>query len=399
MKELEQIVADARAAIAATRSIAELEQAKSRFLGKSGAVTELLKGLGKLSAQERPQAGAAINQAKEQVESLVASRRDAILSGELDAKLAGESIDVTLPGRGQSPGGLHPISRALEHVEELFRSMGFAVADGPEIENDRYNFTALRMFPNHPSRSMQDTFYVADSDNVLRTQTSPVQIRYMESHRPPVRIICPGRVYRHDHDATHSPMFHQIEGLWVDEGVSLADLKGTITQFCRAFFERDDIAVSVRDGVVTLAGYTKSYMDKWQAERVVSRIKGVRAVANDLEVKLATSSERPDPEIARAAVDALKWNVSVPADRIKVKVEKGWVTLEGDVDWYFQKEAAERTVRSLTGVRGVTNLITLTARPAAQDVKQKIKDALKGADMMVRASERRIQTLCSVNYL
>ncbi len=246
MKELEQIVADARAAIAATRSIAELEQAKARFLGKSGAVTELLKGLGRLSAQERPQAGAAINEAKSQVESFVASRRDTILAGELDAKLAGESIDVTLPGRGPSPGGLHPISRALEHVEELFRSMGFAVADGPEIENDRYNFTALRMFPNHPSRSMQDTFYVADSDNVLRTQTSPVQIRYMESHRPPVRIICPGRVYRHDHDATHSPMFHQIEGLWVDEGISLADLKGTVTQFCRAFFERDDIGIRFR---------------------------------------------------------------------------------------------------------------------------------------------------------
>ena len=246
MKELEQIVADARAAIAATRSVAELEQAKARFLGKAGAVTELLKGLGKLSAEERPQAGAAINQAKEQVESFVGSRRDAILAGELDARLAGESVDVTLPGRGQSPGGMHPISRALRHAEELFRSMGFAVADGPEIENDRYNFTALRMFPNHPSRSMQDTFYVADSDKVLRTQTSPVQIRYMESHPPPVRIICPGRVYRHDHDATHSPMFHQIEGLWVDEGISLADLKGTVTQFCRAFFERDDIALRFR---------------------------------------------------------------------------------------------------------------------------------------------------------
>ena len=246
MKELEQIVADARAAIAAPRSIAELEQAKARFLGKSAAVTELLKGLGRLSAEERPRAGAAINEAKAQVESFVASRRDAILASELDARLAGESIDVTLPGRGQSPGGMHPISRALEQVEELFRSMGFAVADGPEIENDRYNFTALRMFPNHPSRSMQDTFYVADSENVLRTQTSPVQIRYMESHRPPVRIICPGRVYRHDHDATHSPMFHQIEGLWVDEGISLADLKGTVTQFCRAFFERDDIGIRFR---------------------------------------------------------------------------------------------------------------------------------------------------------
>jgi osmotically-inducible protein OsmY len=147
-------------------------------------------------------------------------------------------------------------------------------------------------------------------------------------------------------------------------------------------FGGDDIAVSVRDGVVTLAGYAKSYMDKWQAERVVSRIKGVRAVANDLEVRLASSSERPDPEIARAAIDALEWNVSVPADRIKVKVEKGWVTLEGEVDWSFQKEAAERTVRSLTGVRGVTNLIAVAARPAAQDVKQKIKEALKrGAEI------------------
>jgi osmotically-inducible protein OsmY len=142
-------------------------------------------------------------------------------------------------------------------------------------------------------------------------------------------------------------------------------------------FESDDIAVSVRDGVVTLAGYVKSYMDKWQAERVVSRIKGVRAIANDLEVKLPVSSERPDPEIARAAIDALKWNVSVPADRIKVKAEKGWVTLEGDADWYFQKEAAERSVRALTGVRGVTNLIAVKVRPAAEHVKKKIKEALQ----------------------
>jgi osmotically-inducible protein OsmY len=147
-------------------------------------------------------------------------------------------------------------------------------------------------------------------------------------------------------------------------------------------FQGDDIAVAVRDGVVTLAGYAKSYMDKWQAERVVSRVKGVRGVANDIEVKLTSASERPDPEIARAAIDALRWNVSVPADRIRVKVEKGWVTLEGDVDWFFQKEAAERTVRSLTGVRGVTNLIAVQARPAPQDVKQKIKDALKrGAEI------------------
>jgi len=246
MQELEQIVAEAGKAIAATSSVADLEQAKARFLGKAGSLTELLKGLGKLSAEERPKAGAAINTAKNEVESLIAQRRDAILARELDARLAGESVDVTLPGRRQGAGGLHPIARAQEHAESLFASMGFAVADGPEIENDWYNFTALRMFPDHPSRSMQDTFYMAGSDKVLRTQTSPVQIRYMESHRPPIRIICPGRVYRHDHDATHSPMFHQIEGLWVDEGISLADLKGTVTQFCRAFFERDDIAIRFR---------------------------------------------------------------------------------------------------------------------------------------------------------
>jgi phenylalanyl-tRNA synthetase alpha chain len=246
MRELEPLIAEAAAALRATRSIADLEQAKARFLGKSGSLTELLKGLGKLPAGERPAAGAAINRAKAEVERLLAEQREVLLAGELDSRLAAESIDVTLPGRRQPPGGLHPIARAQEHAEKLFATMGFAVADGPEIEDDYYNFTALRMFPDHPSRSMQDTFYIAGSDHVLRTQTSPVQIRYMKSHPPPIRIICPGRVYRCDHDATHSPMFHQIEGLWVDEGISLADLKGTITQFCRAFFERDDIAIRFR---------------------------------------------------------------------------------------------------------------------------------------------------------
>ncbi|MBL0141181.1 MAG: phenylalanine--tRNA ligase subunit alpha [Betaproteobacteria bacterium] len=246
MQAIEKIISDAQGAFEAAGSVADLEQAKSRFLGKAGALTELLKGLGKLSTEERPKAGAAINEAKTQVEALVQARRDAILAAELDQRLAAESLDVTLPGRRQSGGGLHPISRAQEHIERLFASMGFSVADGPEIENDFYNFTALRMFPDHPSRSMQDTFYVADSDKVLRTHTSPVQIRHMQSHTPPIRIICPGRVYRVDHDATHSPMFHQIEGLWVDEGISLADLKGTVTQFFRAFFERDDIGVRFR---------------------------------------------------------------------------------------------------------------------------------------------------------
>jgi len=246
MQELERIVAEAGQAIAATASVADLEQAKARYLGKAGSLTELLKGLGKLSAEERPRAGAAINQAKARVEEFIQARRDSILAAALESQLAAEAVDVTLPGRRQGAGGLHPITRAQEHAERLFASMGFSVADGPEIENDWYNFTALRMFPDHPSRSMQDTFYVEGTDRVLRTQTSPVQIRYMEAHKPPIRIICPGRVYRNDHDATHSPMFHQIEGLWVDEGISLATLKGTVTQFCRAFFERDDIAIRFR---------------------------------------------------------------------------------------------------------------------------------------------------------
>jgi phenylalanyl-tRNA synthetase alpha chain len=246
MPKLEQIVAEATQAISATTSIAELEQVKARFLGKNGALTELLKGLGKLDAEERPKAGAAINQAKAQTEALIQAQRDRILGAELDSRLAAESVDVTLPGRRQGAGGLHPITRAQEQVERLFASMGFEVADGPEIEDDFHNFTALRMFPDHPSRSMQDTFYIEGTENVLRTQTSPVQIRWMQSHPPPVRIICPGRVYRKDHDATHSPMFHQVEGLWVEEGISLADLKGTITQFCRAFFERDEIGIRFR---------------------------------------------------------------------------------------------------------------------------------------------------------
>jgi phenylalanyl-tRNA synthetase alpha chain len=246
MEQLEHILQEAAASIAAVSTAAGLDQAKARFLGKAGSLTELLKGLGKLPPEEKPRAGAAINQAKQQVEALLQQRCEAILAAELDSRLAAESVDVTLPGRRQSPGGLHPIARAQEHVERLFASMGFSVADGPEIEDDDYNFTMLRMFPNHPSRSMQDTFYVEGSSRVLRTHTSPVQIRYMQAHKPPVRIICPGRVYRVDHDATHSPMFHQVEGLWVDEGISLADLKGTITQFCRAFFERDDIGVRFR---------------------------------------------------------------------------------------------------------------------------------------------------------
>jgi phenylalanyl-tRNA synthetase alpha chain len=232
MHPTDKIVSDARAAFDAVATVADLEQAKSRFLGKSGALTELLKGLGKLSAEERPKAGAAINEAKVRVEELLQARRDAILAAELDQRLAAESIDVTLPGRRQSGGGLHPISRAQEHIERLFASMGSRWPTA-QIENDFYNFTALRMFPDH----------LAEHADVLRGgfRTGPAHAHlaradplHAVAHRPSASS---GRVYRVDHDATHSPMFHQIEGLWVDEGISLADLKGTITQFCRAFFE------------------------------------------------------------------------------------------------------------------------------------------------------------------
>ena len=246
MSILEAILSDATATLAAVKSMPELEQVKAKYLGKSGSLTAQLKTLGSLTADEKKTAGALINQVKVQVESLINAAKTRIAAAELQVKLAAESIDVTLPGRTAGAGGLHPVTRALERIEALFATMGFAVADGPEIETDYHCFTALNTPPNHPARSMQDTFYIADSEHVLRPHTSPVQIRYMEAHQPPIRIICPGRVYRCDHDATHSPMFHQVEGLWIDEGISLADLKGTLTQFFRAFFERDDMQIRFR---------------------------------------------------------------------------------------------------------------------------------------------------------
>ena len=246
MSTLEAILSDATSTLTAVKSMPELEQVKAKYLGKSGSLTEQLKTLGTLAPEDKKIAGAAINQVKSQVELLISQAKARIAKAELEAKLAGESIDVTLPGKTVGVGGLHPVTRALERIEALFATMGFSVADGPEIETDYHCFTALNTPPNHPARSMQDTFYIADSEHVLRPHTSPVQIRYMEEHKPPIRIICPGRVYRCDHDATHSPMFHQIEGLWIDDGISLADLKGTLTQFFRAFFERDDMQIRFR---------------------------------------------------------------------------------------------------------------------------------------------------------
>jgi phenylalanyl-tRNA synthetase alpha chain len=245
MDELETIVAGALADFAACDDPVALENVKARYVGKSGRLTELLKSLGKLSAAERPAAGARINAAKEQLEAALARRREDLSDKKLAQQLAGEALDVSLPGRGTSVGGLHPITRTIDRIEALFHSLGFAVADGPEIEDDFHNFTALNTPEDHPARSMHDTFYV-DGGMVLRTHTSPVQVRYMETHQPPIKIIAPGRVYRVDSDSTHSPMFHQVEGLWIDEHVTFADLKSVFTEFLRHFFEREDLKVRFR---------------------------------------------------------------------------------------------------------------------------------------------------------
>ncbi|MDO8262319.1 MAG: phenylalanine--tRNA ligase subunit alpha [Gallionella sp.] len=245
MEELQQILDQALQQFAAISDEAELEQVKAKFLGKEGSLTTLLKGLGKLSAEERPVAGARINQVKQGIEAALHQRRDTLQQNKLAQKLAAESLDVTLPGRGLGTGGLHPVTRTLERIEQLFHSLGFATASGPEIERDFYNFTALNIPENHPARAMHDTFYI-DPQHVLRTHTSPVQVRYMEENQPPLKIISSGRVYRVDSDATHSPMFHQVEGLWVDEEISFANLKGVVQDFLQRFFERDDLQVRFR---------------------------------------------------------------------------------------------------------------------------------------------------------
>ena len=228
MQIIDSIIKDALAAFANISDADALEQTKARYLGKSGVLTAQLKGLGKLSATERPAVGARINAAKDILEQALNARRAHIQNIKLEAKLKQESLDVTLPGRGSGSGGLHPVSRTLERIEQIFHSLGFEVADGPEIETDFYNFTALNQPQNHPARSMHDTFYLEGGKHLLRTHTSPIQVRYMQSHKPPIRIIAPGRVYRVDSDATHSPMFHQVEGLWIDERISFANLKGIV---------------------------------------------------------------------------------------------------------------------------------------------------------------------------
>ncbi len=258
--QLQELVGQAREQFEASPTAAELENAKARFLGKSGAITALMKGLASLTPELKRQQGAEINVAKQAIEQALQARRDALAEAELQARLAEQAIDVTLDGRGQRRGGLHPVVRSWMRIESIFRSIGFEVAEGPEIEDDWTNFTALNSPQDHPARSMQDTFYVDLDDPrgqplLLRTHTSPMQVRHARAHvqahagqasMPDVRVIAPGRTYRVDSDATHSPMFHQFEGLWIGEQVSMADLKGVYTAFLHAFFERDDIELRFR---------------------------------------------------------------------------------------------------------------------------------------------------------
>ena len=259
MVSLDQLVEDAKRDFSKASDPAALEDAKARYLGKSGLLTERLKALGGMSPDERKTAGAQINQAKTAVEDALNARRQALADQVLQARLAAESIDVSLPGRGQAVGSLHPVMRTWERVETIFHSIGFDVADGPEIETDWFNFTALNSPENHPARSMQDTFYIDGKDAngkplLLRTHTSPIQVRYASEHvkrygqesMPPIKVIAPGRTYRVDSDATHSPMFHQVEGLWIAENVSFADLKGVYTDFLRTFFETNELQVRFR---------------------------------------------------------------------------------------------------------------------------------------------------------
>jgi len=251
MQDVDSIVERAIAEFRGAAEPASLENAKARYLGKSGELTALLKGLGALAPEERKSAGARINAAKERIEQALEERRAEIAGAHLQSRLAEEALDVTLPGRGSGRGGIHPITRTWQRIERIFGSIGFEVADGPEIETDWYNFTALNNPENHPARSMQDTFYVDLQDAqglplLLRTHTSPMQVRYARMHKPPIKVIAPGRTYRVDSDATHSPMFHQVEGLWIDEDISFADLKGVYVDFLRRFFESDELQVRFR---------------------------------------------------------------------------------------------------------------------------------------------------------
>ncbi|PCK10115.1 MAG: phenylalanine--tRNA ligase subunit alpha [Alteromonadaceae bacterium] len=238
MENLTTLTEEALALVMKADSLPLLEQVRVDYLGKKGHLTALLKTLGSMSAQERPAAGAGINKCKAQVQEQIGLRKAKLEQAAIDEKLASETIDVTASGRSSEHGGLHPITRTMRRIESIFSAVGYTVEEGPEIEDDFHNFEALNIPSHHPARAMHDTFYV-DKTHVLRTHTSPVQVRTMENTAPPIRVICPGRVYRCDSDLTHTPMFHQVEGLVVDKGISFADLKGTVDQFLKSFFEAD----------------------------------------------------------------------------------------------------------------------------------------------------------------
>jgi len=243
--ELDNLINAAKQAIEKVTDAKALDDIRVQYLGKKGEITSRMKQLGSLSAEERPKAGQVINQAKQQVQKALEEKKSELDTAVLNEKLSSETVDVTLPGRSVPAGGLHPVTRTMQRIEKLFSQMGFSTAVGPEIEDDYHNFEALNIPESHPARAMHDTFYFNDN-TVLRTHTSPVQIRVMEKEEPPIRVIAPGRVYRCDSDITHTPMFHQVEGLVVDEKVTFSDLKALLIDFLQHFFEREDLSVRFR---------------------------------------------------------------------------------------------------------------------------------------------------------
>lgn len=250
MQNLDQLVNEAGKAVSESTDLRALDDVRVQYLGKKGLITEQLKSLGKLSAEERPAAGQKINEAKQRISEMLDARRAALEEEKLAKDLASETVDVTLPGRGEMPGGLHPATRIMERIGDLFRGMGFGIETGPEIEDEFHNFDALNFKADHPARADMDTFYLkreaGEKPLLLRTHTSPVQIRAMKKRGAPIRIIAVGRTYRHDYDVTHTPMFHQVEGLLIDKGVSMAHLRGILETFLKNFFERDDLALRFR---------------------------------------------------------------------------------------------------------------------------------------------------------
>ena len=266
MENLQNLVSEALEKVDQAGDIKALDQVRVDYLGKKGVLTAQLKNLGQLSAEERPQAGAKINEAKQQVEVVIREKKAVLEGAALAEKLASESIDVTLPGRGQKTGGLHPVTRTLQRIEGFFKNAGYSVEQGPEVEDNFHNFDALNIPAHHPARAMHDTFYF-NAETLLRTHTSPVQIRTMEKQNPPIRIICPGRVYRCDSDLTHTPMFHQVEGLLVDKNVSFANLKGTVEQFLRTFFEDENLNVRFRPSYFPFTEPSAEFDIEWASSK------------------------------------------------------------------------------------------------------------------------------------